>query len=154
MDSDEAAQSERILFGWFWELRKITDNTQAFKGVSLHRTRLEHNLAVLKMRPYQNLDYTKNTIPESYYHSFSPFQVCAKNNFYDFIKDFETKEKKMGVFISAYPLSNIFKCLEDLDEFKEKYERLNLGGFLIIDEENFYGRIAEDTSDWNKLLIR
>ena len=154
MDSDEAAESERILFGWFWELRNITQNRPTFKGITLHRTYLEHNLAVLKMRPYQNLDYTQNTIPESYYHSFSPFQVSAKRDCYEFIKDFETKNKKKGVFVSAYPLSNIFKCLEDFEEFKLKHDKLGLGGYLMLDEENLYERIVQDTNDWNKLLLR
>ena len=154
MDSDKAVESERILFGWFWELRATSENKAIFKGISLHRTYLEHNLAVIQMRPPQKLDYSI-IIPENYYHSYSPFQVSAKCKFYEFIKDFESKERKKGIFISSYPLSNIFNSLEDFDEFKVKYENLKLGAaFLILDEENLYGRIAEDTNNWNKQFLK
>ena len=153
MDSDKAAESERILFGWFWELRDISKSSSVFRGITLHRTYLEHNLVVIKMRPPQNWDYS-HIIPESYYHSYSPFQVSAKHNFYEFIKDFETKVRKNGIFVSSYPLSNIFNLLEDFNEFKAKYENLNLMGSLILDEENLYGRIAEDTNNWNKQFLR
>lgn len=152
LESDKASESERILFGCFWELKDISKNESKVKGISLHRSLLEHNLIEFTMGAYYYKNYTSlGKVPNSFYHSFSPFQISANIDFYNFVKDLEDKEKRKGVFISNYPIASTFNHLEDSSELKIKYDKLKLRG-LLLERESLYQRISEDTINWNKLL--
>lgn len=152
IDSDKAVENERVLFGCFWELKNMSRNESKIRGISLHRSFLEHNLNELVVGAHYYKEYTsKNIQPLFLFHSFSPFQISANINFYNFVKELEDKEKRKGVFISTYPLGSTFTYLEDYSELKSKYEKLKLQG-QYVDNSSLYQRITEDTQNWNKML--